>query len=336
MRKQVVLITGAGGEIGHALIGQLPPESVLALDIRPLDKSLAERCYDSIVGDILDTNLLERLVSEYEITAIFHLAALLSTRAEYTPEAGHRVNVQGTINLLHLAIEQSRWQGRSLKFIFPSSIAVYGLPDLERKASAGRVEEWEWTMPTTMYGCNKLYCEHLGRYYADNYRQLAADRERYGVDFRAVRFPGLISAMTMPTGGTSDFAPEMIHAAASGKPYACFVREDTVIPFMAMPDAIKALTLVADAPRETLTQRVYNVTSFSPSAGELRDRVLKAFPDARITFQPDLKRQGIVDTWPAVLDDSLARRDWGWSPDYDFERAFSDYLIPTIGKLYAA
>ena len=191
-------------------------------------------------------------------------------------------------------------------------------------------------MPTTMYGCNKLYCEHLGRYYADNYRQLAADRERYGVDFRAVRFPGLISAMTMPTGGTSDFAPEMIHAAASGKPYACFVREDTVIPFMAMPDAIKALTLVADAPRETLTQRVYNVTSFSPSAGELRDRVLKAFPDARITFQPDLKRQGIVDTWPAVLDDSLARRDWGWSPDYDFERAFSDYLIPTIGKLYAA
>ena len=335
MRKQVVLITGAGGEIGHELIHQLPQGSVLALDIRPLERPLAERCYYTIVGDILDTNLLERLVSEYEITAIYHLAALLSTRAEFTPEAGHRVNVQGTINLLHLAIEQSRWQGRSLKFIFPSSIAVYGLPDLERKANAGRVEEWEWTMPTTMYGCNKLYCEHLGRYYADYYRQLAAEPERYSVDFRAVRFPGLISAVTLPTGGTSDYAPEMIHAAASGKPYACFVREDTVIPFMAMPDAIKALRLLANAPRENLTQRVYNVTSFSPTAGELRDKVLEAFPSAKITFKPDWKRQGIVDTWPAVLDDSLARRDWGWSPDYDFERAFSDYLIPTISRLYA-
>lgn len=190
-------------------------------------------------------------------------------------------------------------------------------------------------MPTTMYGCNKLYCEHLGRYYADHYRQLAAEPERYSVDFRAVRFPGLISAETLPTGGTSDYAPEMIHAAASGKPYTCFVREDTVIPFMAMPDAIKALRLLAHAPREKLTQRVYNVTSFSPTAGQLRDRVLQAFPDAQITFEPDLKRQGIVDTWPAVLDDSLARRDWGWSPDYDFERAFSDYLIPTISKRYA-
>jgi nucleoside-diphosphate-sugar epimerase len=335
MRKPVVLITGAGGEIGHALIQQLDEGSVLAIDIRPLEKSLAERCYYNIVGDILDTNLLERLVSEYEITAIYHLAALLSTRAEYTPEAGHRVNVQGTINLLHLAIEQSRWQGRSLKFIFPSSIAVYGLPDLERKASAGRVEEWEWTMPTTMYGCNKLYCEHLGRYYADYYRQLAAEQERYSVDFRGVRFPGLISAITMPTGGTSDYAPEMIHAAASGKPYACFVREDTVIPFMAMADAIKALRLLADARRDQLTQRVYNVTSFSPTAGELRDKVLEAFPGAEITFEPDLKRQGIIDTWPAVLDDMVARRDWGWSPDYDFERTFSEYLIPTISKLYA-
>jgi len=335
MRKPVTLITGAGGEIGHELIRQLPEGSVLAIDIRPLEKSLAERCYYTMVGDILDTNLLERLVSEYEITAIYHLAALLSTRAEYTPEAGHRVNVQGTINLLHLAIEQSRWQGRSVKFIFPSSIAVYGLPSLEHKANAGRVEEWEWMLPTTMYGCNKLYCEHLGRYYADYYRQLAAEQERYSVDFRSVRFPGLISAETMPTGGTSDYAPEMIHAAASGKPYACFVREDTVIPFMAMPDAIKALSRLANAPRESLTQRIYNVTSFSPSAGQLREKVLAAFPDADITFQPDLKRQGIVDTWPAVLEDSLARREWGWSPDYDFERAFSGYLIPTISRRYA-
>ena len=254
MRKPVTLITGAGGEIGHALIEQLPEGSVLAIDIRPLETALAERCYYNIVGDILDTNLLERLVSEYEITAIYHLAALLSTRAEYTPEAGHRVNVQGTINLLHLAIEQPRWQGRSLKFIFPSSIAVYGLPDLATKERVGRVAEDVWNVPTTMYGCNKLYCEHLGRYYARHYKQLAAETLSGKVDFRCVRFPGLISAETVPSGGTSDYAPEMLHAAAQGQPYACFVRPDTRIPFLAMPDGVDALLKLAAAPRESLTR----------------------------------------------------------------------------------
>lgn len=334
MRKPVVLITGAGGEIGHDLIHQLEGESILALDIRPLEDSLRKQCYASLVGDILDGELLQRLVSEYEIHTIYHLAAMLSTRGEYTPESAHRVNVQGTLNLLHLAIEQSRWQGRPIKFIFPSSIAIYGMPTLAHKASAGQVEEYEWNIPTTMYGCNKLYCENLGRYYARHYRQLAADPEPYGVDFRSIRFPGLISAETVPTGGTSDYAPEMLHAAAAGQPYACFVREDTCIPFMVMPDAIKAVRLLAAAPRENLTQVVYNVTSFSPTAAELRDRVLAAYPKADITFKPDLKRQGIVDTWPAVLDDSYARREWGWTPDYDIERAFGDYLMPTISRRY--
>lgn len=337
MRKKVILITGANGEVGHGLITRLSQTDVelLTLDVRELDKSLESFVKRSIVGDILDTTLLERLMSEYEINAIYHLAALLSTRAEFTPEAAHKVNVQGTINLLHLAIEQSRWQGKPVKFIFPSSIAIYGVPDLKTKATAPPVAEETYTMPTTMYGCNKLYCEHLGRYYAAHYRQLAASTEPYGVDFRCLRFPGLISAMTVPSGGTSDFAPEMLHAAAQGQPYASFVRADTRIPFMAMPDAIRALLLLAEAPQENLTRYVYNVTSFSPSAEEIAGLVKEAFPQAEITFSPDDKRQGIVDSWPALLDDSAARQDWAWSPEYDQDRAFHDYLIPTIRQRYA-
>ena len=179
-----------------------------------------------------------------------------------------------------------------MRFLFPSSIAVYGLPDAEAKRKAGPVAEDAWTLPITMYGCNKLYGEHLGRYYSRHYRQLAAEEEARGVDFRAIRFPGLISAFTMPSGGTSDYAPEMLHAAAQGRPYACFVREDTRIPFMAMPDAIDAMLALADAPAEGLASPVYNVTAFNPSAGELAELVRSAFPGAAITFAPDRRRQG--------------------------------------------
>jgi threonine 3-dehydrogenase len=154
------------------------------------------------------------------------------------------------------------------------------------------------------------------------------------VDFRCLRFPGLISAITVPSGGTSDFAPEMIHAAAQGKPYACFVRPDARIPFMAMPDGVAALLRLAAATRVHLTRTVYNVGAFNPSADEIRQLVLAAFPCAEITFQPDLKRQGIVDSWPADVDDSSARSDWGYAPQYDLTRAFSEYLIPTIRQRY--
>ena len=138
--------------------------------------------------------------------------------------------------------------------------------------------------------------------------------EARGVDFRAIRFPGLISAFTTPSGGTSDYAPEMLHAAAQGRPYACFVREDTRIPFMAMPDAVDALLALADAPAERLASPVYNVTAFNPSAGELADLVRSAFPGAAITFAPDRRRQRIVDSWPEDVDDARARRDWGFRP----------------------
>jgi nucleoside-diphosphate-sugar epimerase len=198
----------------------------------------------------------------------------------------------------------------------------------------GRVHEDEWNVPMTMYGCNKLYCEHLGRYYAKYYKQLAVDTPPGRVDFRCIRFPGLISAVTVPAGGTSDFAPEMIHAAARGEPYACFVRPDTRIPFMAMPDAIDGLIKLASTPREKLSRTAYNVTAFNPTAREICDVVVDAFPDARITWEIDRKRQAIVDSWPADVNDAAARRDWGFAPRYDVRSAFEDYLIPTIRERY--
>lgn len=339
IRKPGVLVTGANGEMGHGLIARLAETGshhLIALDVHPLDESLRRLCSAAIVGDILEHRLLERMQSEYEIHCVYHLAALLSTRAEFTPEAAHRVNVEGTLNLLKLAIEQSRWHGQVVKFMFPSSIAVYGLPNVATKKAAGKVKENDWTFPTTMYGCNKLYCEHLGRYYCNHYRQLAADPLTGGIDFRALRFPGLISALTIPSGGTSDYAPEMLHAAAQNKSYSCFVRADVRIPFMAMPDAIHALLRLEAAPREKLTQTVYNIGSLSPSAGEIHRRVLREFPQAEIKFSPDDKRQAIVDSWPEDVDDSAARRDWGWAPEYDEERAFGQYLIPGIKQRYRA
>jgi nucleoside-diphosphate-sugar epimerase len=335
----VVLVTGAAGEMGHSLIRHLAETGafdVLALDVRAMDPELARRCAATPVGDILDRHLLERLMSEFEISVVFHLAALLSTRAEFVPETAHEVNVQGTLNLLRVALEEARSLGRPVKFLFPSSVAVYGLPDLRAKRAAGKVAEQEWTTPVTMYGCNKLYCEHLGRYFARHYRQLAAEGKPSGVDFRAIRFPGLISAFTVPSGGTSDYAPEMIYAAAQGRAYACFVREDTRIPFMAMPDAIQALLTLMDVPAESLTTLVYNVTAFNPSAGELAQMVRAAFPGKRITFAPDPRRQAIVDSWPEDVDDARARRDWGFRPAYDLDRTFKEYLLPNITRRYAA
>jgi nucleoside-diphosphate-sugar epimerase len=151
-----------------------------------------------------------------------------------------------------------------------------------------------------------------------------------------VRFPGLISAITTPSGGTSDYAPEMIHAAARGEPYDCFVRQDTRIPFMAMPDGVEALLTLASAPRPRLQRTSYNVGAFNPSAAEIEAVVAGAFPHAHIGWRTDTKRQAIVDSWPADVDDSAARRDWGFAPHYDFERAFSEYLIPTIRARYKA
>jgi len=185
-----------------------------------------------------------------------------------------------------------------------------------------------------MYGVNKLYCELLGVYYSKYYKLLEPRPEGVLLDFRCLRFPGIISALTLPTGGTSDYAPEMIHSAAKGQGYESFVRPDTAIPFMVMPDAIKALVGLTNAPKEKLTQEVYNVSAFSATAEDIAKLVNNVFPDSSISYKPDLNRQKIVDSWPTDIDDSKARSDWSWKPDYDINSAFKNYLIPEIRNKY--
>ncbi len=337
MHEEVILITGANGEIGHGLIHHLADQkkAIVALDLNPLDDVLQPLVRHWQVGDILNFALLEKLFEEYHFSVVFHLASILSSKAEQNPELAHKVNVEGTLNLLRLAQVQSKRDSVPVKFIYPSSIAVYCLPDLNTKQAAGKVREDQFTTPATMYGINKLYCEHLGRYYSKHYKQLANNANPDELlDFRALRFPGLISSETVPSGGTSDYGPEMLHAAAKGVSYDCFVRPDTRLPFMVMPDAVKSLISLKEAPRQALTQTVYNVTSFNPSAKELYELTIAAFPKADIRFVPDCHRQCIVDSWPADIDDTAAQRDWGWQPDYNFERAFSEYLIPVIRARY--
>jgi len=334
-RAQRVLVTGACGEIGQALIQGLARKggySIVTSDLAPLPDSIGALVDEHVQGDLV---YKVKTFYDYDFDVIFHLAASLSSKAEIASEEAHRINVEGTMQLLMLAAYRSEKYQKDVKFLFPSSIAAYGMGNLNVKNSAGRVKENQYNMPHTMYGCNKLYCEKLGMYYSRYYGQKHLDENPpHFLDFRAIRFPGLISAFTLPSGGTSDYGPEMLHAAAQGKPYACFVREDTIISFMAMPDAIKSLLMLMDVPREQLNNEVYNIAAFAITAGEFRDRALKAFPGAEITFEPNPRRQGIVDSWPVDVDDTLARTDWNWSPDYDADRFFDDYFLPEIRKRY--
>src|SRR5512146_306569 len=334
MAQRTVLVTGACGEIGQALVQELSKRGgcrIVIADIAPLPEPIKNLVAEHVQGDLV---YKVKIFYDYDFDIIFHLAASLSSKAEIATEEAHRINVEGTMQLLMLAAYRSEKYRKAVKFLFPSSIAAYGLT-LEEKRMAGSVKEDQYNAPHTMYGCNKLYCEKLGMYYSRYYGQHHLDpKPPVMLDFRAVRFPGLISAMTLPSGGTSDYGPEMLHAAAQGKPYSCFVREDTKISFMAMPDAIKSLLMLTDMPREKLSHVVYNVAAFSLTAGEFRDRAIKAFPGAQITFEPNPRRQGIVDSWPEDVDDSLARAEWGWKPDYDIDRFFNNYFLPEIRKRY--
>ncbi len=338
MTSPVVLVTGANGEIGRSLVERLAQHGryeVVTLDLTPASDTTRRMGVASYAGNIMDRFLLDQLMAHHEFEAVFHLAALLSTRGERDPELAHQVNVEGTLNLLRSANHQSQRLGRPVKFIFPSSIAVYGLPSREEKAAVGKVKEEQWNLPITMYGCNKLYCEHLGRYFTHHLRQLGAMSTAARLDFRSIRFPGLISAQTVPTGGTSDFGPEMLHASAKGQPYACFVPPEAKIPFMVMPDAVTSLLRLLEADPSRMSTTVYNVGAFGISAEEIAERTRKAFPAAAITYAPDLVRAKIVDSWPEDVDDSLARKEWGWEPAWGVDRAFDEYLIPQIRARYA-
>jgi len=322
IRKSSILITGASGELGAELIKTLSQNeniNLLTLDLHPLESSISNMVADEMVGNILDSRLLDQINLEFEIKEIYHLAAVLSTRAELSPKIAHDVNVNGTINLLELALKQSQSQNKKIKFFFPSSIAVYGVNNKEQICS-----EYDCLHPITVYGANKLYAEKLGIYYSKYYNQLSDNKHL--IDFRSIRFPGLISSTTIPSGGTSDFIPEMWHSIKNENIYECFVDENSRLPFLAMPDAIKAINQMMSMKPEKIKSKIYNVTSFNASAGEFFKLMKELYLTAKISYNINDTRQKIVNSWPSNINDSLATSEWGWSPAYDLNRTIREYL----------
>tara|TARA_B100000212_G_scaffold77699_1_gene55140 strand:+ start:1797 stop:2765 length:969 start_codon:yes stop_codon:yes gene_type:complete len=320
IRKSSILITGAGGEVGSQLIDYFAHQyntNIVTLDLHPIK---SDKVSDQITGNILDQSLLEQINLEFEITEIYHLAAILSTRAELSPKSAHDVNVNGSINLLELALKQSRSQNKPVKFFFPSSIAVYGVEERIDSCS-----ENEYLNPITVYGANKLYIEKLGLYYSSNYEQLSENKTF--IDFRSLRFPGLISSTTIPSGGTSDFIPEMWHNIKNKGHYECFVNEDSRLPFMAMPDAIKSIIDLMKQEQGTIKSRIYNVTSFNPTALEFFNSAKSIYPNAKLSYNINKVRQKIVDSWPDNINDSLATKEWGWKPNYNLNDTIQNYLV---------
>ena len=327
MTERIAWVTGAGGEIGHALVPKMEGRGyrLVALDLKPLP-ALSARGVTTLSFDLLDFAALDTAFEDHPPHAVFHLAALLSGKSENDPFHAHRVNVDGSVALLERCEATARKIGRSIPFFFPSSIAAYGLPDAATKTLEGAIHEDRYDSPRRAYGCHKRYIELFGGYLA----RRSAREDRPGVDFRALRYPGLISAETTPTGGTSDFAPEMIHAAARGENYTCWVEREARLPFMTMPDAVRATMDFMIAERVDLTRTTYNLRGFAPSAHEWSEAIRLRLPEFKVDWRPDPARQAMIDGWPADVDDLRARADWGLAPEHDLDGALDRYLLPAL------
>lgn len=331
-----VLITGVSGEIGQNLLETLSKSKnlkIIGLDIDSPPENLEKKLFKFHKTDLLDFAAIDKIIKHHKIRTIFHLGAILSSEAEIKPFLAHKINVGATMNLLRSSIQHAAKNTFNIRFIFPSSIAVYHMPTKGLKNSNSKVREDQFLKPSTIYGIGKLYCEQIGSYYSSNLTGNGSGLPR--IDFRCIRFPGIISATTLPYGGTSDYAPEILHHAAQNKEYECFVRPDTTIPFMVMPDAIKALIMITYAPESKLKSRVYNVSGFSVSAKEIEKETKRYFPDAKAKYSVNKKRQEIVDSWPRNVNDNAAKKDWKWKPDYTFKKAFRQYLAPAIREKYS-
>lgn len=321
-RPARILVTGCLGQIGSELMTELRDRGhvVIGSDIKKPDPSIEPTLGTFLYADVTDQQQLSKIIVENRIEWLIHNAALLSGAGERNPQLALHLNIGG----LHNALELSRIHG--LRLFCPSSIAAFGpttplenTPDLTIQR------------PTTVYGVSKVYAEHLGEYY----------HHRYGVDFRSLRYPGVISSKTLPGGGTTDYAVEMYYYAIEKlkfraneqhAPFHCFIQKDERLPMMYMPDCIRATVTLLEADPKSLKQRTYNVSAMSFTPAEEAEAIKKYFPNFEIEYQPDF-RQAIAASWPKRLDDTRAREDWGWKEDYDLDAMTKDMLVSLERRL---
>lgn len=308
MKSETILVTGACGQIGSELVLELRKtyKNVIASDLKEPVGELKDTG-EFIRLDVLYKNGLQDCVKRFGVTQIYHLAAILSATGEKNPEMAWRINMKGLRNILDVCVEEG-----VKKLFFPSTIAVFG-------PTTPRFNTPQYTVmePNTIYGISK----QAGERWCDWYFQ------KKGLDVRSIRYPGLISYKTKAGGGTTDYAVDIFFEAVEKKTYECFLKEDTALPMMYMPDAIRGTIALMEADASQITVRSgYNFSGFSFTPKELAAEIKKVMPDFTITYKPDF-RQAIADSWPASIDDSVAQKDWGWKPEFDLAKMTKDMLV---------
>lgn len=301
MESETILITGALGQIGSELTERLIKEygktNVIVTDIKPKEEVQIDCEYEQL--DVLDADKIKHLVEKYHITTVYHLAALLSGTAEKNPALGWKLNMDSLLSFLDLAKDK-----KINKLFWPSSIGIFG-PDTPKDNTPQNTIH----TPTTVYGISKLAGEYWCNYYF----------EKYGVDVRSVRFPGLISWKTPAGGGTTDYAVDIFYKAIEEGKYTSFLNKGTYLPMLYMDDAIDAILQLMNAPKESLSIRTsYNLGGLSFEPEELANAIRKYLPDFTIAYEPDF-RQAIADSWPSSIDDHVAKKDWNYAPKFDFD-----------------
>jgi nucleoside-diphosphate-sugar epimerase len=312
---ETILVTGAVGQIGSELTIELRRrygnDNVVAGYHRKKPGATLQNGPSELV-DVTKKESTEKVVKKYDVDTVYHMAAILSAVGEKKPNLAWNVNMNGLYNILEISREHS------IRIFCPSSIAVFG-PETPKE----NTPQETILRPRTMYGVTKVSGEMLCDYYF----------RRFEVDVRGIRYPGIISSETLPGGGTTDYAVEIFYGAVKNKRYTCFVAEDTVLPMMYMSDCIKATIDLMNAPLSSLKHHSdFNIAAMSFSAGELAEEIRKHIPDFVCEYKPDF-RQGIADSWPRTIDDSDARKEWGWKPDYDLSAMTVD-MLEKLNKRY--
>lgn len=315
--KTKVLIIGACGQIGTELTKKLRDiygmDNVVASDIRKLNIDVVNEGIFEVVN-ALDYNQIEHLIEEYQITDVYLMAALLSATAEKNPAFAWDLNMNSLFHVLNIAKA-----GKIKKIFWPSSIAVFG-------PTTPRFNTPQYTImePSTVYGISKQSGERWCEYYS----------KQYGVDVRSIRYPGLISWVSEPGGGTTDYAVEIYHKAITEGKYTSFLSEKSALPMMYMDDAIKATVQIMQAPESQIKIRSsYNLSAMSFTPEQIAAEIKKHYPDFEISYEPDF-RQKIADSWPASIDDSAAREDWNWQNDFDIENMTAEMLHNLKAHIY--